>query len=611
MPKSILAIYHQLGKNKWLYLTSTILLLISIFARSFEPKVLQMIVDHVITPYFDSDKKIKTDQLVGWITGFIPASKTLNYKWLLFSFGLFYIIISIVRGGALFGAMIMKHKATQDTIKKLRDKLFLKIQQLPLSFLYKFSKGELIQRSTGDIDTVKDFIDQQITAFLRLISMFVFAFALMFSMNSTYASYCVFLSPIIFIVSYLYFIKEKKIWKQHELEADRLNDLVQENLNGIRTITAFTNQSYEIRRFKMQNLRKMKMGMKQTRLQAFYKPLIELLVNLQLIIAIASGGYFVITGTITLGVLVGFYAYISSVTYPLKHLGKVLSNMGMAMVAMDRIQEVLEHPDESDEGSHIPETLSGHIKFENVSFSYDGIENVLEDITFEIQAGEKIAFIGPTGAGKSTLIKLLLRLYEPTKGTIYIDGVPLPSYPKPYLRKKIGVAFQRAFLFSTTIKENIIYAEKESNLEQIDEAVKHADIHNFKYKFPKGFDTIVGEKGVTLSGGQKQRVSLARTVLIASKILVLDDTTSAVDNHTEKNILKTLDTYKDKTIIIIAHRIASIRKADRIIVLRKGKIEKIGTPDALKNSEGYYSDIETIQDNIETKIMEEEKISSL
>ena len=611
MPKSLLAIYHQLGKNKWLYLSSTVFLLVSIFARSFEPKVLQMVVDHVVTPYFNTAAEISSDQLVSFLFQLVAKDGSVDFGVGLLLFGAFYVVISIIRGGSLFIAMVFKHKATQDTIKKLRDKLFLKIQKLPLSFLQKFSKGELIQRSTGDIDTVKDFIDQQITAFLRLISMFVFAFVLMFSMNATYAIYCVFLAPVIFVVSYMYFVREKKVWEAHELEADKLNDLVQENLNGIRTITAFTNQAFEIRKFKRQNLRKMKMGMKQTRLQAFYKPLIELLVNIQLIIAISAGGYFVINGTITLGVLLGFYAYISSVTYPLKHLGKVLSNMGMAMVAITRIQEVLEHPDESDEGTYIPETLKGHLKFEDVSFSYDGKQTVLHAISFEIQPGEKVAFIGPTGAGKSTIIKLLLRFYEPTKGTIYLDGIPLTAYPKSYLRREIGVAFQRAFLFSTTIKDNMVYGTNSFNYDEIDDVAKQADMINFKHKFPQGFDTLVGEKGVTLSGGQKQRVSLARTFFMNAKIAVLDDTTSAVDNHTEKNILKTISTLTDKTTLIIAHRIASIRKADRIIVLDKGKIENSGTAEMLKTQKGYYQEIASIQDDIEEKIIEEEKSASL
>lgn len=609
MPKSILAIYNQLGKNKWLYLSSTILLLVSIFARSFEPKVLQMVVDHVITPFFTKKHETPSDQLVSFLYQLVFKNGSIDYAKTLLLFGSFYFVISIIRGGALFIAMIFKHKATQDTIKKLRDKLFLKIQKLPLSFLQNFSKGELIQRSTGDIDTVKDFIDHQITAFLRLIAMFVFAFVLMFTMNTTYALYCVCLAPVIFVVSYMYFVREKKVWEAHELEADKLNDLVQENLNGIRTITAFTNQAFEIRKFKRQNLRKMKMGMKQTRLQAFYKPLIELLVNTQLIIAISAGGFFVINGTITVGVLLGFYAYISSVTYPLKHLGRVLSNMGMAMVAMNRIQEVLEHPDEVDEGTFLPKTLKGHLKFDNVSFSYDGTHNVLTAISFEIQPGEKVAFIGPTGAGKSTIIKLLLRFYEPTEGTIYLDGQPLITYPKTFLRSEISVAFQRAFLFSTTIKDNMVYGVNAFNYNEIDAIAKQADVLNLKYKFPQGFDTLVGEKGVTLSGGQKQRVSLARTFFMNSRICVLDDTTSAVDNHTEKNILKTINDLEDRTTLIIAHRIASIRKVDRIIVLNKGEIENIGTVETLKDQRGYFQEISAIQDDIEETIMEEETSS--
>lgn len=610
MFKNLLKINQILGKYRWYHTLSAILLLVSIIARAFEPKVLQVAVDGVIATFVGEHGQglqgTNSDIITRFFAYLLPELTADNFGKILLLLGAIYMVISLIRGGFLFTSSAIKHHATQSTIYKLRNTTFDHIQFLPLKFFTTISKGELIQRCTGDIDTIKDFIDNQIIAFLRLSATFFFSFVMMYLIHPQYAWWSVCLAPFIFILSWVFFAKEKKVWKAHEEEADKLNTMVQENLNGIRVVAAFSNQQFEINRFKQQNIRKMHMGIQQAKLQATFWPLTDLLVNLQLVISVLIGGYFTIQGKISVGELLGFYSYISMVSYPMRQLGKVLSKMGMAIVAMGRISEILAYPLESNEGTYQPEHLSGKIEFKNVHFAYENQQTVLSNFSLCIQSGEQVAIIGPSGAGKSTLIKLLLRFYEPSSGEILLDDVPLQHYDKAYLRRKIGAAFQKAFLFSTTINQNIAYAMDAWNEEGIDEAAKIARAYEMKLKFKHGFETMVGEKGVTLSGGQKQRVALARTVMVQPEIIILDDTTSAVDTVTEKAILKELDqSLEGKTALIIAHRIASIHKAQRIIVMDKGKIVQEGTQFSLKNGTGYYQSIHSIQSELEAEIKAE------
>ena len=291
----------------------------------------------------------------------------------------------------------------------------------------------------------------------------------------------------------------------------------------------------------------------------------------------------------------------------MRRLAQLVSEMGMTSVAIKRIYEILNSPVEDNSGFDDESVeLSGEIEFENVSFNYDEGEKhrVLDGVSFKVLPGEKIALLGPTGAGKSTIISLLMRFYEPDKGVIKIDGRNIKEYSPAYLRKKIGVVLQRPFLFSTTIKENIAYAEPETELEDIVESAKIASIHRIiEDVFPKSYDTVIGEKGVTLSGGQKQRVTIARTLLKEPDVLVLDDSTSSVDTETEFEIQKALrPVTKHKTIFVIAHRITSVQDSDRIIVLEKGKVIEMGSHNELIKNNGFYKKIFDIQISIEDEI---------
>ncbi|MGF1636568.1 MAG: ABC transporter ATP-binding protein [Cyclobacteriaceae bacterium] len=595
--KDLIAI---LGGYKFWYVFSAVLLLVSIVARALEPKILQIAVDYVLIGIEDraASDALSGDFITNNMMGLLPETQNGKVGAALLALGFLYMIIAIVRSIFLFSSVTLKDSITERSIKRLRDNVFKHIQYLPLEFFSGISRGELIQRCTGDIDTIKRFIHQQVVAVLRLSGTFLFSFAMMWSMDWLQATLSIILSPLILYLGFRFFNEERKIWRLHEIEADKLNNMVQENLNGIRVVTAFSNQENEIDRFHRQNQRKMNMGLRQANLHAIYWPLTDFLVHLQLIISVLTGGYFVIQGRISVGELLGFYTYIGMVTYPMRQLGKVLSQMGMAVVATSRISEIMEYKPEMDEGTYIADDILGDIEFRNVSFTYPNEKKpALQHISFRLKAGQQLGITGSSGAGKSTIIKLLLRLYEPTEGVILLDGKDIKSYPKAYLRATMGVAMQKAFLFSRTLEQNIAYVHPQSTQYEIDEAARISEAYEMKLKFPDGFKTLVGEKGVTLSGGQKQRVVLARTLIKWPGVVIIDDATSAIDTVTEHKILKSLQSVLDnRTSIIISHRVASLKKSDIVLVMQEGKMAQYGSPIELESMEdGYYNKICQIQ----------------
>jgi ATP-binding cassette subfamily B protein len=607
MISNLKRLFKVLDRWKWHYVFSGVLMILSLFVRSLEPKILQITVDNVIAFFSSggSEGQFANDFVSRFFYSILPRVSMDNLERVLISLGIIYMVISILRGGFLLSASALTASSSEKAIKKLRDTLFSHIQTLPLHYFNVVPKGELIQRSTGDVDTVRRFILNQIVEVVRMTAIFLFSFTMMYIVNPRYALISVVFSPLLIISSYLFFKKERKVWARHEAEADRLNSIVQENLNGIRVVQAFANEKYEIERFERQNKRKLGIGLKQVLLHAFYWPASDFLVNLQVTISIIAGGYFAITNQITVGELLSFYSYIMMVSWPMRQVGRVLSQMGMALVAIERIYKILQAEPEKQDGSVITHRLKGEIEFKDVHFSYDGhtSEKVLAGISFKIQAGEKIAFIGPTGSGKSTIISLLVSLYEPDQGKILIDGQNIKTLSKRSLRKKIGVVLQTPFLFSTTVRGNIVYANPTVEESKILNSLKIAKVDEIEDVLPDGFNTLVGEKGVTLSGGQKQRVALARTLLSQPDILVLDDVTSAVDTQTEHSILQALEEpMSSKTTIIISHRITSIQKADRILVLSNGKIVQEGIHAELVKRDGYYKEIHTIQTALEKEI---------
>lgn len=605
--KSFIKIFEILGKWKYRYISAALLLIVSVLFRLLEPKVLQIAVDKIIA-FFVSKGVIQTggDAVTGFIYSILPELKIENAWLILIWLGVIFLVISLLRGISMFMSSTISASSTEKATKQLRDKLFSHMQYLPMEYYGKTPTGELVQRCTGDVETVRKFASMQVTETVRLAAIFIGAFVMMYMVSPLYAFISITMFPLMLIASVFFFKKESEIWTKHEAEQDKLTAMVQENLSGVRVVKAFAKENYEIEKFTAQNERKRQWGMKLLKLHSFYWPGSDVMVYTQLAISIIAGGYFVLENRITIGELTAFYTYASYVTWPMRRLAQLVSEMGMTSVAIDRIYSILDYPVENYDGLiGGNKKIKGEIEFENVHFKYNDVDSsILNGISFKIKAGEKIALLGPTGAGKSTIISLLMKFYEPSSGKIKIDGHDIREYARPFLRSKIGVVLQKPFLFSTTIKENIAYSDPETHIDEIVESAKVANIHDIITDiFPQAYDTVVGEKGVTLSGGQKQRVTLARTILKNPDILVMDDSTSSVDTETEFVIQKALrNVTGHKTTIVIAHRVTSVQDCDRIIVLDKGRVIEQGTHDELIEFNGFYKKIYDIQVSIEDEI---------
>ncbi len=606
--KSLKKLFEILGKWKYQYISASVLLIVSVGFRLMEPKILQMAVDKIIA-FFVTGKgnTVKADDVITrFLYSILPELKIENAGLILIYLGVLFLIIALLRGVTMLSSSTISAASTEKAMKKLRDRLFTHLQHLPMKYFGKTPTGELIQRCTGDVETVRKFATMQVTESIRLASIFIGAFIMMFMVNQTYALIAIMLFPIMITASVFFFKKEGEIWTKHEAEQDKLTAMVQENLSGIRVVKAFEKENYEIEKFTRQNEEKRKWGMKLLKLHSYYWPGSDVMVYTQLAISIFAGGYFVLTNQITIGEFTAFYTYAAYVTWPMRRLAQLVSEMGMTRVAIERIYSILEHPREDYSGyDNDGKELKGMIEFDNVIFKYEDDEiNILNGVSMKINPGEKVALLGPTGAGKSTIISLLMKFYEPDKGMIRIDGRDINEYSRPFLRSKMGVVLQRPFLFSTSIKENIAYSNPDTHIEEIVESAKVANIHDIiSDDFPHSYETVIGEKGVTLSGGQKQRVTLARTLLKNPDILILDDSTSAIDTETEFEIQKALrGITRSKTTIVIAHRITSVQDCDRIIVLDKGRVIEEGTHDELIENNGFYERIYDIQVSIEDEI---------
>jgi len=596
-------LFSILHKWKPFYLLAAILLIISTLFRMLEPKVLQITIDGVISWYQTGNSEV-TDRFGKFIFNILPDFNPANITIILIYVAMIYIAIALLRSSLMFISSAIAADSTEKAIKRLRDLLFAHLQKLPMSFHITATTGELIQRCTGDVDTVKRFIGTQVVDVVLLGTVFLMSFYMMFGMNPTYALIAICLAPVIFIQSFVFFKRESKVWEEHEAEQDKLTSIVEENLGGIRVVKAFAREDAENEKFEKQNQAKLKIGLRHIQLHAIFWPLSDFVFHLQITISILAGGYFALNQIITIGELTAFYSYIVMVSWPMRNIGRVISQMSMSLVAIERLSSIMDSPEEDYKGID-SDKVKGQVEFRNVWFKYPGSEDfVLKNVSFKVNPGQKIALMGPTGAGKSTIIALLTRFYEPDKGEILLDGINLNLYNKQFLRNRIGVVLQKPFLFSTTIKRNIAYTNPDVEDEKLIEASRAASIHEMIHIFPQGYETMVGEKGVSLSGGQKQRVTLARTLLETPDIVVLDDATSAVDTETEYDIHQALTGYTgNKTLFIIAHRVTSVHHADHILVMQKGEVAQFGTPEELLNEDGFYRQIYQVQVAIENEIL--------
>jgi ATP-binding cassette subfamily B protein len=501
-------------------------------------------------------------------------------------------------------------KTSEGITRRLRNFLFDHIQRLSFSYHDKTKTGELIQRTTSDVDAIRLFFADRAIGLGRVLLLFIVNLSVLLTLNVRLALLSILVVPLTIILSLIFFRKVSAAYEEYQDQEALLSNTLQENLTGVRVVKAFARQEYESEKFEKENYGKFLKGKKFFTMHALFWPFSDILTGAQMLYGYYLGATMAISGEITIGTYLAYASMINWIIWPIRNLGRLIVQMSSGLVSYGRIQEVIKEQREPlTSGSYKPpsEKVKGLIEFKNVSFGYDHHPDVLKDISFVCQPGNMIALLGGPGSGKSTLVNLLPRFYDYTSGLISLDGVDLKMYPRDFLRNQIGLVEQEPFLFSRSIRENITYGvDREVNDEELYSASKAAAIHDVIQSFSKGYETVVGEKGVTLSGGQKQRVAIARTLLKNPKILILDDATSSVDVETESLIHQALDKLMvGRTTFIIAHRIQSLMQADLILVLDDGRIIQQGIHSDLINQPGKYQDIFNLQTRIDSALEKE------
>jgi ATP-binding cassette subfamily B protein len=524
--------------------------------------------------------------------------------------GLGFVGLALLQGAFTFTSGRLTARTAEGIARRLRNYLFDHIQRLSFTYHDHMQTGELVQRSTSDVDAVRRFYADQAIGLGNIVLLFVINFGALFSLNRTLALASIVVALPILLISIFFFRRVSKAWEHFQEQEAKLSTTLQENLTGVRVVKAFARQLYESDKFETDNQEQYRAGRRLLTLHSFFWPGTDILCSLQILIGTFIGAGMVMQDTITMGTYLAYGWLVVWVIWPLRNLGRIIVQMSTGLVSYGRVMEVIREDREPlDEGTYQPVgNVRGEVVFDDVCFQYDGESGgVLKDISFRCQPGQAVALLGSTGSGKTSLVNLLPRFYEVSSGSLKLDGVELHEYPRHYLRRQIGIVEQEPFLFSRTVRENITYGVgRDVPDEEVEEAAKAAAIHDVILSFPKGYDTLVGEKGVTLSGGQKQRVAIARALLKDPRILILDDATSSVDTETEGEIREALERLMEgRTTFIIAHRIQSVMNADLILILDGGRIVQRGTHDELVAQDGIYRRIYDVQARIEDELQEE------
>ena len=559
------------------------------------PLVIRTTIDSII------GESIIENQTIEYFVNLLGARTNLREN--LWIVGIIIISITVLRGMFLYLKNTLSSKSAENIAENIKNQLYDHIQKLPYEYHVSAETGELIQRCTSDVDTIRRFLAIQLMEVVGSLFMLIFTVSIMTSLSPRMALISISMLPITFLFAILFFKKVKKDFKASDEAEARLSTTLQENLTGIRVVKAFAREKYEIDNFDKKNLEHRTLTSKLIMNLSSYWAISDFFSFSQIGLVMVYGSYLAVNGEISLGTLVAFTSYIGMLVWPVRQMGRTLTDMGKAFVSLKRIDEILMEPIEVLVENGQEPTITGNIEFNNVFFEYEEDNPVLKDISFKINPGETIAFIGPTGSGKSSLVHLLPRLYEYSKGNITLDGIALNNIDKHWIRKNVGLVLQEPFLYAKTIKENIRLSNPSYTDKKVFDAAMTASIHDDINSFEEKYETMVGERGVSLSGGQKQRMAIARTIINDCPIVIFDDSLSAVDTSTDIAIREALNTRKNKsTTIIISHRISTVAGADMIYVLDKGKIIQRGKHKDLINEDGLYKRVYTIQSSYEDVI---------
>jgi ATP-binding cassette subfamily B protein len=503
--------------------------------------------------------------------------------------------VAIVRGLFNFLQGYWTEVTSQGVAYDLRNAIFEKLQNLSFSYHDRAQTGKLMTRMTSDVELVRHFVGQGFLQLISALTLLIGTLIIMFVMNWQLALAIVALLPAIMVILTMFIRQIMPASKRVQQKLGALNTILQENIAGIRVVKAFAREEYESARYYDQNKELLDENVNLVGIFSKFFPVIFFIANLGTVLILWIGGMQVIGGQLTLGVLVAFTGYLGFLLMPMFMMGMIGAMMSRAEASAQRVFEVIDAESEVQDlpGAKPLPKVDGRISFEDVCFRYIGGEqNVLTDVSFVVEAGQTVAILGETGSGKSTIINLIPRFYDVTEGRVTIDGHDVRELTLSSLRSQVGIVLQETTLFSGSIRENIAYGRPDATLNDVVEAAKAAQAHDFIIDQPDGYDTLVGERGVGLSGGQKQRVAIARALLVDPRVLILDDSTSSVDAETEYKIQQALENLmEDRTSFIIAQRISTVRDADVILLLDNGKLVAHGTHDELLQSSELYAEI--------------------
>ena len=508
------------------------------------------------------------------------------------------VAVAIIKSAAQYGFRVTNARGSETLVKTMRDTLFSHIERLPFQWHMQNHTGDIIQRCTSDIETTRNFISEQMTSLIRIAILLLMSIIFMLSMNIWLTLIAMIPLPVIVWYSLFFHHKFRKGFQECDENEGRLSAMAQENLTGVRVVRAFGRERYERDRFREQNEKYTSLWVRLGRLMAFFWSSADILSGVQIMLVVIFGVLFCLNGKMTSGEFIAFISYNGMLVWPVRQLGRMISEMSKAGVGIDRIGYIMDAEEEKDGPEALEPSMNGDIRFEHVSFAYEGCPEMLSDINLTIPAGTTLGILGGTGSGKSTMMYLLDRLYDLPKGCgrITIGGTDIAKISLQHLRSHIGIVLQEPFLFSRTLKDNLTITSSDLPEEVMHEAAGAACLEETIAGFSRGYETFVGERGVTLSGGQKQRAAIARMLTQKTPIMIFDDSLSAVDTETDAKIRAALEKkFGTATVILISHRITTLSRADQVLVLDHGKMAQLGSPEELKKQPGLYQQIDRIQ----------------
>ncbi len=589
--RSSMILYFVKGSKRY-FLSAVLFAGLCVLLDMINPKIIQYTVDTVLGDVESS--------LPSWLENIIQTAGGVEFiQNHLYYVALAVIVVAILGGVCRYLFRTLNSKGAETLVKRMRDVLYDHIIHLPFAWHNQNHTGDIIQRCTSDVDVIKNFLSEQLTNLFRVVILMVLSLYFMAQIDIKLTVISAAFFPIIILYSLFFHNKIAESFMEVDAMEGKVSAIAQENLTGVRVVRAFGREKYEKERFECQNEEYMNTWVGLMKLLSKFWATGDLISGLQVMLIVVIGGLFCVQGNMTVGGYIAFVSYNAMLTWPVRMLGRVISEMSKSGVSIDRIRYIMNSDVEQDKANAQKPEINKDIQFNHVSFSYgEDTSEVLDDVSFTVKAGTTVGILGGTGSGKSTLMYLLDKLYniEPDSGNITIGGVDIADIDTEYLRENIGMVLQEPYLFSRTLADNIAITRDELNMKEVREASRIAMLDDTIEKFSKGYETFVGERGVTLSGGQKQRAAIAQMLIRKPQIMVFDDSLSAVDAETDAKIRKALnEKTENTTVILIAHRITTLMKADNIIVMDRGQVIESGTHEQLLAADGQYSKIYKLQ----------------